>query len=84
MGLMNNLKLDFDSIQKTHNIDFIAHFASELDRLKEYANIGVLEINDKGLYTTATGGLLIRNIAMVFDTYLHALPQEKRVFSKTI
>ena len=84
MGLMNNLKLDFASIQKTHNIDFIAHFASELDRLKEYANIGVLEINDKGLYTTATGGLLIRNIAMVFDTYLHALPQEKRVFSKTI
>lgn len=84
MGLMNNLKLDFDSIEKTHNIDFRVHFASELERLKEYADIGVLEINDKGLYPTPTGGLLIRNIAMVFDNYLHSLPQEKRVFSKTI
>lgn len=84
MGLMNNLKLDFDSIEKTHNIDFRVHFASELERLKEYADIGVLEINDNGLYPTPTGGLLIRNIAMVFDNYLHSLPQEKRVFSKTI
>lgn len=84
MGLMNNLKLDFATIEKAHNIEFKMHFASELKRLQEYVDIGVLEINDKGIYPTPTGGLLIRNIAMAFDTYLHTLPQEKRVFSKTI
>lgn len=84
MGLMNNLKLDFSPIEKAHNIAFKSHFASEIEKLQEYVNIGVLEINDKGIYPTITGGLLIRNIAMVFDTYLNVLPQEKRVFSKTI
>lgn len=84
MGLMNNLCLDFAPFKQRYSIDFRQHFKKELLALKEYEDIGVVSINDRGIYTTPTGGLLIRNIAMVFDAYLANISQEKRVFSKTI
>ncbi len=84
MQLMNNLRLDFKAIEREYNIDFTEHFKSELERLQEYQDIHILKINPDSISITPTGGLLIRNIAMVFDTYLTKIPQEKQVFSKSI
>ncbi len=84
MELMNNLSLEFVFFEERYGISFCAYFAKELEALQEYQELGILKITDKGLYTTPTGGLLIRNIAMVFDAYLQYIPKEQRVFSKTI
>lgn len=82
MELMNTLSLEFAPIEARFGISFTQYFSSELARLQEFIDLGVLHKTERGLYTTPTGALLIRNIAMVFDTYL-AKPRE-RTFSRTI
>ncbi len=77
MGLMNNLCLDFAHIESKFNIDFKVHFATELESLKEYEEVGLI------IYTSPTGGMIIRNIAMCFDTHSFTDKNAKR-FSKTI
>ncbi len=83
MGLMNNLCLDFANIESKFNIDFKTHFAPALASLREYEEIGLVQITPQGITTSPTGGMLIRNIAMAFDAYLSAHTDTKR-FSKTI
>ncbi|WP_300447888.1 oxygen-independent coproporphyrinogen III oxidase [Helicobacter mastomyrinus] len=83
MGLMNNLCLDFAIIESKFHIDFKAYFANELESLREYEEVGLINITPQGIYTSSTGGMLIRNIAMAFDAYLAAQSDSKR-FSKTI
>lgn len=84
MGVMNNLKLDAESINKKFGIDFFSYFKDEISELREYEKIGVLNIDKNGLYTTPTGGMLIRNIAMVFDVYSKKIKESSNTFSKTI
>ncbi|PAF47456.1 oxygen-independent coproporphyrinogen III oxidase [Helicobacter sp. 12S02232-10] len=84
MGLMNNLRLDFKSIEEKFHINFKEHFKSELEALKEYEGTDLISLTDEGIYTSPTGGMLIRNIAMVFDAYLNKIPLDKRRFSKTV
>lgn len=82
MELMNNLRIEFAPFKQQWGIDFAKHFDKELASLQEYLELGILIHNEKGLYTTPTGAMLIRNITMVFDTYL--AKSQKRAFSKTI
>lgn len=82
MELMNTLGLEFVPIEARFGIKFAEYFASELARLQEFIDLGVLHRDSKGLHTTPTGALLIRNIAMVFDSYL--AKAKERTFSKTI
>ncbi|PAF43396.1 oxygen-independent coproporphyrinogen III oxidase [Helicobacter sp. 11S03491-1] len=84
MGLMNNLRLDFKNIEEKFHIKFQEYFAQELESLKEYEGTDLVSLTDKGIYTTPTGGMLIRNIAMVFDEYLQKIPIDQRRFSKTV
>lgn len=83
MHLMNNLEIDFASIERAFNIDFKAHFKEALKMLKPYEQDGLLTLSDTGLKTSATGAMLVRNIAMVFDSYLKTHQGEKR-FSQTL
>lgn len=80
MSLMNNSKLDFDSISHKHHIDFKTHFQKELKTLEGMREF--MDINDNGIVVNQTGSMLIRNIAMVFDTYLQKNVEGR--FSKTI
>ena len=82
MGLMNNLRLDFKGIEKRFGIEFGAYFANELESLREYEELGLIHITPSSIETSPTGGMLIRNIAMVFDTYLQNDTTKR--FSKTI
>lgn len=83
MHLMNNLELDFRSIEQDFNIDFRAHFKQALEALRPYEQEGLVSIDAQGLKTSATGAMLVRNIAMVFDAYLGNHHQDKR-FSQTL
>ncbi|TLD91232.1 oxygen-independent coproporphyrinogen III oxidase [Helicobacter magdeburgensis] len=82
MGLMNNLRLDFEGIEKRFGIEFRVYFANELESLREYEELGLIQITPSSIETSPTGGMLIRNIAMVFDTYLQNDTTKR--FSKTI
>ena len=83
MELMNNLSLEFSHTQQEFGIDFRSYFARELALLAPYEEAGLLEIRQDSITTTQTGAMLIRNIAMCFDAYLHNASEQKR-FSKTI
>ena len=83
MELMNNLSLEFSHAQQEFGIDFRSHFAREIALLAPYEEAGLLTISQDAIATTQTGAMLIRNIAMCFDVYLHNTNEQKR-FSKTI
>ncbi len=82
MGLMNNARLDFKVINEAFGIDCLMHFHDELEALKPMQDLELLTILPDGILVSPTGKLLIRNIAMVFDSYL--VSNSTRQFSKTI
>lgn len=82
MSLMSNFALDKRSIEARFGIKFDEHFKSELEALKQFDEL--VSISDEAIKVSQTGSLVIRNIAMCFDEYLSAIPEEKRRFSKTI
>lgn len=83
MQIMNNLRLDYSSINQRFGIDCKQHFSQALEALKEYEEIGFIESDENGFRATPTGGMMIRNIAMEFDAYLSKAVDQQR-FSKTL
>lgn len=86
--LMCNFALPYAALQLPDGVTFADCFGPELLRLRELEADGLLVIGPDGLLVTPKGRLLIRNICMVFDSYL-ALPRpvaDARVlrFSRTI
>ena len=81
--LMCQGKLDFDVIEKQYDIDFTDYFADELEALKPLADDGLLVLEPRTVRITATGQLLLRAVAMVFDRYLREPVAEQR-YSKVI
>jgi len=84
MELMSNFSLDIPRIEKGFGISFAEHFVSSLKLLQEYVDAEVLNVSDTKIQANATGELLIRNIAMVFDDYFDHSSDNKNKFSKTI
>lgn len=82
MCLMNNAKLDFNAINDSFGINCVQYFSREFEELKSMCELGLLTIDSSGIEVNATGKMLIRNIAMVFDTYLSK--NIIKQFSKTI
>lgn len=84
MELMSNFKLNIERFNSRHSIDFFQYFEDEIKELKPFVDEGILTIGDKGIDISFTGSMIIRNIAMVFDGYMKAHINSKKVFSKTI
>ena len=82
-SLMCHFKIDMESIQSAHRIDFRRYFADELADLAEFAADGLVTIDEKSITVTAKGRLLVRAIGMVFDKYLRQREQLQR-FSRII
>lgn len=80
--LMCNLELRFDEFEAAYGIRFAQTFASELERLRDFAEDGLLSIGADKLEVLMPGRMLVRNIAMVFDRYLGQ--QSKERFSRTV
>ena len=55
-----------------------------LERLKEMAHDGLLEISDTGLRITEKGRIFARNICMTFDLRMLRDKPETRIFSMTV
>ncbi|ELX09023.1 oxygen-independent coproporphyrinogen-III oxidase HemN [Janthinobacterium sp. HH01] len=85
--LMCDFELDYASLTLPEGVAAADYFAAELERLKPLEEEGLLCMGSKGLRVKMRGRLLIRNICMAFDRYLHAPrvegPQPVR-YSRTI
>ncbi|NOQ30556.1 MAG: oxygen-independent coproporphyrinogen III oxidase [Helicobacteraceae bacterium] len=84
MELMSNFKLDIKRVEKEFNIEFKTYFADALQELQEYVDGELLEITEDKIECSHTGTLLIRNISMAFDAYMHQHKASKKTFSKTV
>lgn len=84
MELMSNFKLDIQRFELIYGVNFETYFAIALEDLKPFENDGLLTVSSKSIECSPTGTLLIRNIAMVFDAYMHAHAKSEKTFSKTV
>ena len=84
MELMANFSIDMHRVSQTHNIIFEEYFADALEELQEFIEAGLVSIDDGKISVSTTGTLLIRNIAMPFDAYMHQHVKSKKTFSKTV
>ena len=83
MALMCQGRVQFESIELSHLIDFKSYFAGELGRLSAMQDDGLVELTDSAIEVTAMGWFFVRGVAMVFDKYLQADRTRTR-FSKIL
>lgn len=84
MELMANFSIDIRRVEEEHNIIFAKYFADALEELQEFVEGELVSITDEKISVSPTGTLLIRNIAMPFDAYMHQYGGNKKSFSKTV
>lgn len=84
MSLMSNFKLRFAPLESRYGIVFKERFATALSELAEYEAAGLVSVSEEGIEVSPTGSMLIRNIAMPFDSFLKKTPIGERKFSKTV
>ncbi len=83
MAIMCQGRLEFESIELAHLIEFRQHFASELEQLRGLESSGLVVLEPGAIQVTALGWYFIRSVAMVFDRYLQADRTRER-FSRII
>lgn len=76
MRIMCDVSLDFAAVSKLTGVDFASHFATELSGLADLEADGLLVRHPDKLEITPAGRLLVRDIALRFDTYFK--PSERR------
>jgi len=62
----------FESIELAWLFDFREYFGAEMERLREYEEMGLAQVDGAGIQVTAAGWYVVRAIAMLFDRYLQA------------
>jgi oxygen-independent coproporphyrinogen-3 oxidase len=82
MRIMCDLSLNYSQIGQKFGIRFEEFFSREIEALAPLEQDNLIRFTEEGFEVTATGRLLIRNIAMQFDGYTNS-DAEKR-YSKTI
>ncbi len=70
LDLMCQFVLSFDAVEAAHGIDFRSYFAPELERLREYADLGLVTLENDWIGVTPRGRYFVRAIGAVFDRYL--------------
>ncbi|MDP6935600.1 MAG: oxygen-independent coproporphyrinogen III oxidase, partial [Myxococcota bacterium] len=81
LDLTCNFFLPFEPLERAFGIDARTALAPEIGRLQDMERDGLLEIGEIGIRVTDLGKPFIRNICMVFDTYLGANDSQR--FSRT-
>jgi oxygen-independent coproporphyrinogen-3 oxidase len=70
--LMCDFALQRQEFAARWEIDFDSYFARELNELLPMAEDGLVRLDDQAVEIQPAGRLLVRNVCMVFDSYLHA------------
>lgn len=83
MKLICDFKVDFETIEDRHRINFEEYFYNELELLKGMEEDGLLKRDLECISISPSGRLLIRNICGIFDKYLRQEQNQNR-YSKVI
>ncbi|QCU72709.1 oxygen-independent coproporphyrinogen III oxidase [Luteimonas yindakuii] len=70
-ALMCQGAIPVGALERRYDIEFDQYFAAELERLQPLVDDGLVRIGPGWIRATSQGRLLLRNIAMCFDRYLH-------------
>jgi oxygen-independent coproporphyrinogen-3 oxidase len=81
--LMCHERIDCEALGRQLGIDFGRYFSAELENLGVLQADGLIVRRSNEIVVTAAGRLLIRNVAMVFDTYLQTR-ESTAAFSRVI
>lgn len=81
--LMCSFEVSIEAIEIAHLIDFRRYFAVELEALREYAQCGLVELEDEWITVTPRGRFLVRAVCMIFDYHLRTAQARAR-YSKVI
>jgi len=84
MELMSNFKMDIKRFNEEFDVDFNTYFKEDLPELQPFIEEGLVVMDSNHISCSETGTLLIRNIAMVFDSYMKQHSGSKKTFSKTV
>ncbi len=82
MTLMCDRRLDFAHMGERHRITFRDYFEKEIHSLSGFEREGLVQINPDSIEITEEGKFVIRNIAMVFDSYIRT--NKNITYSKTV
>lgn len=81
--LMCGFEVSIEAIEIAHLIDFKRYFAVELQELREFAQTGLVELDDEWITVTPRGRFLVRAVCMIFDYHLRTAQARAR-YSKVI
>ncbi|WP_066459366.1 oxygen-independent coproporphyrinogen III oxidase [Castellaniella caeni] len=70
MTIMCSMPLDFAQFEARHGQSFASLFADELQRLRPYADAGLLALDAQGLRVLPKGRVFVRAFSMVFDQFI--------------
>lgn len=70
MNFMCSESINFKTINDTYKIDFCSYFADELEKLQQYRDAGLINIDSNSVTVTPKGRMFVRAVGMVFDKYL--------------
>jgi oxygen-independent coproporphyrinogen-3 oxidase len=72
-------------VEREFGIRFDEYFSPEVQRLEEFRSEGLVSLPPREIRVTTLGRIFIRNVAMMFDRYLHEQQMDQRpLFSKTL
>jgi oxygen-independent coproporphyrinogen-3 oxidase len=88
LAIMCRMHLNLNEITEKFDIDAKEYFADAWPKLKEFADDGLIDLDDSGFSVKPMGRHFVRNVAMLFDAHLAGLQQgatsKKPIFSRTV
>jgi oxygen-independent coproporphyrinogen-3 oxidase len=81
MELICHFEVSISSLEERYSINFKNYFADSLEKLAEMQDDGLVVLKEDSIKVMDRGKLLVRNICMLFDSYLETSDAS---FSKTI
>jgi oxygen-independent coproporphyrinogen-3 oxidase len=82
--LMCRDAIDVRATEERHDIVFADYFADVIDRLRAFASDGLVGLSPDRIRVLPRGRLLVRNVAMCFDAYLHRADAVPVRYSKAV
>ncbi|MFP5373345.1 MAG: oxygen-independent coproporphyrinogen III oxidase [Gammaproteobacteria bacterium] len=83
-SLMCRGEIPVAALERRYAIDFETYFADALQRLQPLVEDRLVALAPGSIRATSRGRLLLRNIAMCFDRYLHAPADTPGRFSRAV
>jgi len=82
--ILCNLGVDYSEFERRFGVPFLECFGPEQKQLLRLEDDGLVELATGWLRVTSLGRLFVRNIAMVFDSYLNQAPGTGPQYSRTV